>query len=440
MNDLQNLRRVTVKRFRVARIVLGSILALSPTGLACQSASVRTYIELYNFTGQEDGAAPYGLSMDAAGTLYGSTLWGGHTNCNYGCGSIYKLDVTGTLTVLHDFTGSPDGASPRGVLTPDAAGNLYGVTCWGGNSSACGSAGCGTVFKLDRNGVESVLHSFNGKGGYCPDDGLIADMKEHLYGTTYGGGAYDRGVVFKLDTNGNETVLYSFTGGTDGSEPSGGVVRDAAGNLYGSTGEGGDLKRCKRFAGCGVVFKLDTSGVLTLLHAFAGEADGLGPGPLIRDEAGNFYGTAAGGAHCRRSGGGCGTVFNLTPNGTLTVLHTFTWAREKEGVFPAGGVVRDANGNLFGTTEQGGGTQDVCPNPGLPGGCGTVFKLNTARKLTVLHRFGASFLADGNTPFHPGLLDKAGSLYGTTLAGGAGVGWPCFLVGPGCGTIFKIGP
>jgi uncharacterized repeat protein (TIGR03803 family) len=171
-----------------------------------------------------------------------------------------------TFTVLYSFKfGVTDGQSPYAGLVRDAAGNLYGTTLYGGSSSNC-SGGCGTVFKLDTTGKETLLHTFEGPpaDGKSPYAGLVRDAAGNLYGTTLKGGASDFGTVFKLDTTGTETVLHSFVGSpTDGQYPRGGLVRDSAGNLYGTTGNGGSSSNCS--GGCGTVFKLDTTGLIPLL-------------------------------------------------------------------------------------------------------------------------------------------------------------------------------
>jgi uncharacterized repeat protein (TIGR03803 family) len=269
-----------------------------------------------------DGLRPYaGLVGDARGNLYGTTYMGGDTACyeagNPGCGTVFKVDTTGHETVLYTFTGAEgDGANPHGSLVRDAKGNLYGTTYLGGDSNAYAcmdgdSRGCGTVFKLDTTGNETLLYTFTGgvDGGY-PYAGLVRDAKGNLYGTTSGGGAYGQGTVFKVDANGKETVLYSFAGGEDGSGPYGGLVRDAKGNLYGTTS--GDN------SSGGTVFKVDTNGNETVLYSFTGMGgDGYDPlSSLVRDAKGSLYGTTAeGGASY------VGTVFKLTPvSGTTTAL------------------------------------------------------------------------------------------------------------------------
>jgi uncharacterized repeat protein (TIGR03803 family) len=255
---------------------------------------------LHSFTGGADGKAPYaGVVQDEAGNLYGTTAGGGA----YSWGTVFKLDEAGTYTVLHSFAEGQDGASPSGDLLRDSEGNLYGTTFAGGDGNS------GIVFKVDATGRETVLYRFKGwPDGWSPNGALVRDNKGNLYGTTTVGGDHDNGTIFKLDTRGAETVLYSFTGGADGSQPYAGLVRDKAGNLYGTTAYRGNTG-CHHRYGCGVVFELDTTGAYTVLHTFAGGADGGNSfANLILDRAGNLYGTAAVGG--TRHGG---TVFKLAP-------------------------------------------------------------------------------------------------------------------------------
>jgi uncharacterized repeat protein (TIGR03803 family) len=330
-----------------------------------------------------------------------------------------------TFTVLYSFKfGVTDGQSPYAGLVRDAAGNLYGTTLYGGSSSNC-SGGCGTVFKLDTTGKETLLHSFEGPpaDGANPFASLVRDAAGNLYGTTLRGGASDFGTVFKLDTTGTETVLHSFVGSpTDGQYPRGGLVRDSAGNLYGTTSNGGSSSNCS--GGCGTVFKLDTTGTEIVLHSFVGlPTDGANPfAGLLRDAAGNLYGTTAygGSKHAHFCAFGCGTVFKLDTTGKETVLHSFMGAATDDGALPEADLVQDAAGNLYGTTFTGG------DSPCYEGyGCGTVFELDATGKEIVLHSFAWK---DGASPDAVLIRDAAGNLYGTTSTGGA-FGW---------GTVFKL--
>jgi uncharacterized repeat protein (TIGR03803 family) len=234
---------------------------------------------------------------DSAGNLYGSTVYGGSN----GRGTVFKLTKNGTFSVLLNFSSSwvSPGDGPRGPLVLDAADNLYGSAGGGGNCN--GTSTCGVVFKLDPSGNETVIRNFlYGKKGFYPNAGLIRDAAGNLYGTTMGGGTSGAGVVFKLDSAGNETVLYTFKRMPDGSEPQAGLIQDTAGNFYGTTVYGGNGPGyCPQ--GCGVVFKLDANGNETVLYAFAGKSDGGGPvAPLVMDSAGNLYGTTN-----YEGGGGC---------------------------------------------------------------------------------------------------------------------------------------
>ena len=404
------------------------VLAIGTT----PSVLAETYSVLYVFTGGADGANPQApLRLDSAGNLYGTTTFGGSGVCSpYGtCGVVFKLDSTGTETVLHSFTGYPtDGANPYSGVIRDSAGNLYGTAAFGGlTSSTCSPNGCGVVFRLDASGKETVLYSFaGGADGSQPDASLIRGLAGNLFGTTSFGGVtgvcvFGCGVVFKVNlTTRTEKVLYTFTGGTDGGGPTGNLIRDPAGNFYGTTAIGG-LTSSICYQGCGVVFKLDPIGTETVLYRFTAGADGEAPAAgLIRDSTGNLYGTDGTG------GLGLGVVFKLSPNGKLTVLHTFTGGSDGGH---ANSLIRDSAGNLYGTTFDGGDKTSTCSTYG----CGVVFKLDAAGKETVLHTFRGG--ADGANP-QAGLVgDSAGSIYGTTLYGGA-PGGACGA--NGCGVVFKI--
>jgi uncharacterized repeat protein (TIGR03803 family) len=298
---------------------------------------------LHAFTGGADGLGPSsGVIQDRQGNFYGTTIGGGDpTGYCPGppigeCGVLYKLDPDGKETVLHTFTGGADGYGAYGDLLRDEDGNLYGTASLGGDTSgfcgetvqnAVGNVGCGTLYKLDRRGNFTVLHTFDGTdGGPFPDSWLVRDYEGNLHGMTGNGGNLSDcsgppntytatgspigcGVVFKVDREGNESVLYSFTGGADGGATAASVIRDFAGNLYGTTYFGGNLSDCAPI-GCGVVFKLDPAGKETVLYTFTGGTDGANPqGNLLLDEDGNLYGTASGGGDptCQ-----CGVVFKIT--------------------------------------------------------------------------------------------------------------------------------
>ncbi len=332
---------------------------------------------LHNFWGG-DGLGPSGqLIRDEAGTFYSTTTEGGTPEgggCDHGCGTVFKLDGAGKVTVLYAFTGGTDGANPYTDVVRDEKGTLYGTAGNGGdlNCSFEGNTGCGVVFKVDKNGKETVLHAFSGTpDGESPSGGLIRDPAGNLYGVTLFGGTYDLGSVFKIDKAGKYAVLFSFDDWSDGIVPQGDLVLDAAGNLYGTTVEGGDLSCGYDGEGCGVVFKLDPTGNETVLYAFKGGADGSYPtGALTPDNGGSFYGATDQGGSTACSGNGCGTIFKLDAKGNETVLYSFTGTTDGEA--PNGNLVMDVSGDLYGTTYQGG---DSSCGYGGTSGCGVVFEL-----------------------------------------------------------------
>jgi uncharacterized repeat protein (TIGR03803 family) len=355
----------------------------------------------------------------------------------------------GSETVLHAFNGS-DGWDGGSVIV-GPGGTLYGTTVGGGGESACPDSspdGCGVVFQLTRgaNGKwrETVLHAFdkNNSGLWSPAGGLVVDGKGSLYGTAeYGGPNCSQlgcGGVFELvrENAGKwATKVLHYFALSDGANPSAGMIFDSKGNLYGTTSIGGDTA-CDPPEGCGVVFKLAPGAggkwTETVLYSFKG-SDGDEPGaPLTFDSAGNLYGaTAGGGAH------GTGTVFRLTPDAggkwTERVLYSFGDYDTKDGYEPAGGLIFDGLGNLYGTTPFGGtkGQQ----------GWGTAFKLTPDKKgewtETVLHRFNENKI-EGGYVSSALVFDKRGNLYGTTSVGGK---YTCPGGGTiGCGVVFKLTP
>ncbi len=394
--------------------------------LTAQSATAQTFTVIHTFTGPDGSYPQTGLTIDAAGNLYGTTVGGGATNngtvfelsnqgsdwvlntlysfswpgsggsdpqgrvtiapdgslygtaqyggigqCfeGYGCGVVFHLQMSSpgqpwSETVVHSFGGRSDGANPQGDLTFDAAGDIYGIA--GGGGSPGGDCiwpspySCGTVYKLtpSNNGwVISILHYFQleiagywGTDGSSPRGGVVLDGVGNLYGTTLQGGRHGGGTLYQLSPHGSgwtEQILYNFTA----APSSGGMIMDASGNLYGSTISGGENN-------AGTVFELNlVNGIWTYNTIFASFPDcsqgGCGPqGKLLMDAAGNLYGTTEGGGAY-----GYGTVFKLTRSNsrwTYTSLHDFTGRSDSGGAYPFGGVVRDANGNLYGTTDEGG--------------------------------------------------------------------------------------
>ncbi|HSZ00989.1 MAG TPA: choice-of-anchor tandem repeat GloVer-containing protein [Terriglobales bacterium] len=402
-------------------IFLAACMALSVT----LPAQAQSFSVIYSFNGPPDGLAPdSSLLLDGSGNIFGVTNGGG---VSYE-GTAFKLSSSGKETVLYSFRAGY-GNSPDSVIQ-DADGTLYGTTIYGG------SYGKGAVFKLDQKENETVLYSFRGavkSFGFEPNV-VVRDEQGNLYGTTrtggqaggcFGGGC---GIVFKLDAGGKETVQYAFKGGTDGGYPSGTIVRDAAGNLYGETAYGGDLS-CYPPYGCGTVFMLDPAGKETVLHRFTGTGgDGEHPwAGLVSDHEGNLYGaTVEGGTgpNCTSAENGCGTVFRVDNTGKETILHSFTGSgADFPPIYAA--LTLDEKGNIYGTTPNGG-------SQNCGSGCGAVFMLNPAGKQTILHEFGG-----GTTGAAPGAgvtLDSTGNIYGTTGVGGD---LNCNN-GAGCGTVFKL--
>ena len=375
--------------------LLGLVWTLAALGTAPALAQTATEVVLHNFT-RATGAHPIvGVIRDSAGNLYGTTTVGGTA----GQGVVYKLDTARQYTVLHNFTGGPDGGQPYAGVIRDSAGNLYGTTSSGGTANA------GVVYKLDTAGHEMVLYNFTGgTDGSEPLAGVIRDSAGNLYGTTaYGGTPCPPpvqgdppgcGVVYRVDTAGRETVLYSFTGGADGGVPYAGVIRDSAGSLYGTTYAGGT-------ANDGVVYRVDTPGQETVLCSFNGY-DGASPfAGVIRDSAGNLYGTTAGGGG--PFGNGQGVVYKLEPAGNITVLYSFPGGADGGEIFA--GVIRDSAGNLYGTTFFG-GTADA----------GLVYKLDPSGNYTVLYSFTGG--VNGANPYSGVIRGPKGRLFGTTYYGG----------------------
>jgi uncharacterized repeat protein (TIGR03803 family) len=406
---------VRPKRFFIS---LTAILAISAVTIFATTAWAATEKVLYSFSElDKDGSTPRsGLTADAVGNLYGTTAVGG----THGYGTVFMLTPkTGggwTEKILYNFLRKfPSAYSPEAGLIIDAAGNLYGTTESGG------SFHYGTVFELTPKAgggwTENVLHSFNNNrtDGANPMAGLIFDAAGNLYGTTELGGTSNTGTVFELTPaaggSWTEKVLHSFNNNGDGTNPTASLIFDASGNLYGTTELGGT-------SNYGTVFELTSTGAEKILHSFNGADGSIPSANLISDVGGNLYGTT-------RSGGTSdyGTVFELTPaaggSWTEKVLHHFS-ARGTDGNQPWSGLILDAAGNLYGTTE-GGGTHSH----------GTVFELTpkTGGGWTekVLHSFVAG---DGSYPEAGLIFDAAGKLYSTTISGGT----------YNLGTVFELAP
>ena len=417
---------------RIKAVLAVSTLTLlaSITPAAAQQETV-----LHSFpSSTKDGYEPFDtLIMDAAGNLYGTASYSA-TGCpqQFFCGIVFELMPAAgggwTEKILHTFGKGTDGNSPYSGLIFDEAGNLYGTTAGGG------TLGAGTVFELSPKAggiwTEKILHNFssNGIDGVSPEGTLVFDAAGNLYGTTLAGGSHFQGAVFELTHSAAggwiEKILHNFNdNGVDGVEPQAGLIFDSAGNLYGTTPDGGAY-------GYGTAFMLKhlAGGGWTEknLHNFNDDGiDGNVPlGSLIFDASGNLYGTTwIGGVN------NYGTVYKLTLTAggswNETVLYNFGQNPIGDGVHPAAGLIFDAAGNLYGTTLYG----------GAPYNEGTVFELMPSGgnwTETLLYSFGAYL--DGTTPYSGLVFDKSGHLYGTTYMGGSDA------TGQVGGTVFEITP
>jgi uncharacterized repeat protein (TIGR03803 family) len=400
----------SISALRARKASSVALLVLLGT-LASANAQSYTYTVLYNFAGQPDGDSPSSIVKDKAGNIYGTTYLGGA----YGLGTVFKIDPQGSETVLYSFRGSPDGYGPLGLLL-GGNGELYGVTAAGGVS------GFGTVFKMDGIGKEVVLYSFAGGTDGSGPIGLVEDAAGNFYGTTCCGGVGSYGTVFSLTRGGTHKVLYGFAGAPDGSTPQSGLIRDAAGNLYGTTYYAGPYLDCGLGYGCGNVFKLSEQGDESVLYSFdKNGGDGFNPsGNLIQDAAGNFYGTTYNG------GALYGIVYKLNRTGQETVLYNFLG--DFDGENPRAGLVLDTAGNLYGTTTMG-GNKGNCFGGFFYSGCGTVFEITPGGQEIQLHAFKGE---DGE---YPGALirDSSGRLYGTAAGGTCAAPF-------GCGVVFELTP
>jgi uncharacterized repeat protein (TIGR03803 family) len=408
---------------------------------AAAPASGYTYSVLYSFcseSGCADGASPYaGIVRDAAGNLFGTTGAGGINSpiCyGYGCGTVFKIDTTGKQTVFYSFCSTSnctDGAIPFSGLIQDSSGNLYGTTDAGGTQDD------GAVFKITSAGQETVLHSFcsvpNCADGGPPEfESLIQDTTGNLYGSTTWGGAYNYGTVFMLDNAGQETVLYSFCPGgsicTDGSNPKAGLIQDAAGNLYGTTEYGGAH-------GAGALFKVNSTGQETVLYSFcfvSGCTDGGYPqAGLIQDASGNLYGTTLAGGNFNADCGGYGA------GGCGVIFKVDSTGHETVLYsFCSAANCTDGEYGWAGLIQDAAGDFFGTTQYGGANGGGVVFELDTAGHYTALYSFcAAANCTDGQTPEAGLIMDSAGNLYGTTTFGGNASS----ICGLGsCGVVFEL--
>jgi uncharacterized repeat protein (TIGR03803 family) len=403
---------------------LFSVVVLMLAGSALSLGQKETV--LYRFKGGSDGINPQGsLIADQAGNLYGTTYQGGASDL----GTIYQLKPPHWAeTVLYSFKASNDGYAPVGSLVFDQAGNLYGVTVWGGSENA------GTIFELTPQGgnwTETVIYNFPSGAG--PQPGLLFDSAGNLYGVTNSGGENNLGAIFQMTPSRGswtQTVIYSFVGGKHGYAPMWGPIMDKEGKLFGLMdvvdGFHAAIYELRPPANHGDSW---TERVLFNFESYA-----FPYGQLLLDHKGNLDGvTGLGGA-------GFGTVFQLTrgPRGSWTGATLYTFTGTNDGWAPEATLITDHAGNLYGTTELG-GSGGMCQ--GSDYSCGVVFRLapppieGGAWTETVLHNFSRAE-KDGNQPQTSLIRDKTGALYGTTQLGGTGR--KMCNGAQGCGTVYRI--
>jgi uncharacterized repeat protein (TIGR03803 family) len=353
-------------------------------GTVFKISSGGTLTTLHSFT-DTDGNAPSALILATDGNFYGTTSEGGGTSCPRGsnlCGTIFKITPSGTLSTLYVFcsqSNCTDGFRPTAALVQGRDGNLYGSTFQGGSANQCESFGCGTIFKITLSGNLTTLYTFcpqgnchdGGPDGAFPNAALVQGADGSFYGTTLEGGylggqcTFGCGTAFKVTPSGALTTLYTFQDGADGLDP-GQIMQALDGNFYGTT--------------VSTLFKMSPSGALTTIHTFS-FSDGYTPVGLLQADDGNFYGTAQQGGGNNDCVFGCGTVFKTNTSGTITTLHAFV---STDGATPTGGLVQGTDGYFYGTTSKGGSSTNC------QGGCGTVFKLGVGLPpfLETLPAFG----------------------------------------------------
>ena len=360
--------------------------------MAVNSSAQSTLTTLVSFDGTNGSAPSASLIQASDGNLYGTTEYGGPiSGCEGGfnpCGTVFKVTPSGTLTTLHTFVYS-DGAFPVSPVVQGTDGNFYGT-----NQGEGDSGGAGAIFKMTPGGTVTVL-SFTSSPA-----GLVQGRDGNFYGTTPR--SYTDGTVFKITPSGTLTTLHTFDG-TDGNNPQAGLILATDGNFYGTTFSGGTSNYCGY--GCGTVFKITSSGSLTTLYSFSG-ADGYNVyAGLVEGTDGNFYGTTFNGG-----ADNAGEVYKITPSGTLTVLHSFcSQTNCTDGGYPRAALIQATDGNFYGTTFQGGANNQ-----------GTVFAITPGGSLTTLYSFcPQSGCADGANPIGGVIQASSGNFYGTTEQGGA---------------------
>ena len=403
------------------------------------AASAQALTTMYSFNGT-DGALPFALVQANDGNFYGTTSNGGKTSspCNTtsGCGTVFKITPSGALTTLYRFcaqSACSDGYSPSG-LAQSASGDFYGTASAGGNTNC--QSGCGTVFKITPGGKLTTLYSFcsqNGcTDGYLPT-GLVRAPSGDFYGTTYHGGAHGEGTVFKVTPAGTLTTLYSFCAQnrcTDGAYPYAGFVQGANGDLYGTTIYGGARQHAGAVNGAGTVFEITPSGTLTTLHRFCSQsgancADGQNPNALIQATNGSLYGTTVKGGI-----NGRGTIFEIASGGALTTLYNFcSQSACADGANPLA-LVQATDGNFYGTTTWAGASGD-----------GTIFEITQGGTLTTLYSFCSLDYPCTDQAYSLALVQGTdGNFYGTTAQGGTNNDGTVFSLSVGLGPFVKSLP
>jgi uncharacterized repeat protein (TIGR03803 family) len=404
---------------------------------ALLTASAQTFTTLTNFEDYPTGAAPLYVTLVQGldGNFYGTTAGGGIDA--YDEGTVFRVTPEGTLTTLYSFCSEADcntnGYFPFSGLALGKDGNFYGTTRNGGTSGLnCPAGDCGTVFRITPEGILSTLYSFtgndDGSGSISP---LILGRDGNFYGTTPNGGAYGYGTLFKITATGLLTTLYSFSE-TDGYVTAGALLQGSDGNFYGT------IYYSPITFVRGSVYRITPAGTYTTLYKFCSLsdcADGSYPDSgLIQGTDGNLYGTTAFGGNpitCVSSGG-CGTVFRLTLQGTLTTLHSFTGP---DGQYIVDPVIQATDGNFYGMSLTGG--TGTCVYNGIPG-CGTIYQITPAGVLTTLHYFTKT--DSGNTDYGGLLQGTNGILYGTTEYGGIYEYGTVFSLSVGLGQFVETNP
>jgi uncharacterized repeat protein (TIGR03803 family) len=380
---------------------VAGIVALFYAAAAIASAQTVTTLVSFVIT---NGADPFtGLVQGADGNFYGTTQEGGaSSNCPNGCGTIFKITPTGTLTTLHSFAGT-DGSGSEGGLVLSTDGSFYGTTYAGG------ADGDGTIFRITPAGTLTTLHTFSGADGRNPASALVRGTDGNFYGTTNFGGTRDDGTVFKITAGGALTTLHSFDH-ADGFIPNGGLVQATNGSFYGTTTYSGT-------GNYGSVFKMTAAGTLTTLHSFD-DTDGAYPlGGLVQGTDGNFYGTTNFGGNNPNCQTSCGTIFKITASGKLTTLYDFDTTQGPYGPFCA--LIQGTDGNFYGTTQA-----------------NIVFQMTPAGVLSPLFTFD---FWNGFEPLDALVQGTDGNFYGTTYQGASGYG-TVFSLSMGLGPFVETQP